>query len=77
MSLEELKTALRLDNQTIAGWVRELRNPDGEAVDRTNVYHALRTGTPKWLLAEINDKIRDSRSKYPEYYRDLNGKTDK
>ncbi|MDZ7657996.1 hypothetical protein [Fodinibius sp.] len=71
ITLEELKTALRLDNKTITDWVRGLRNPKGETIDRTNVYHALQTGTPKWLLKEINDKIRSSHRKYPTYYKDL------
>lgn len=67
-TLSDLKTALRLDGLSVAEWARPLRNPEGQPVDRSNIYHAINNGSPQWLLDEIHHKIQHSRRKFPEYW---------
>lgn len=69
VSLNDLKKALRLEGfDSIKEWAQQLRNPDGEVVDRTNVYKALSNGSPQWMLDEIRMIVSQSRNNYPEFW---------
>ncbi|GEM_PF-3257227 len=69
VSLDDLKKALRLEGvDSIAEWVRTLTNPQGNRVDRTNVYKAIQSGSPQWLVDEIHSVIQRSRDKHPNFW---------
>lgn len=69
ISLDELKTALRLDGKTVTSWAEGLRNPQGLKVDRTNIYKAIKHNSPDWLMVEIESEIRDSKRRHSEYWK--------
>lgn len=68
VTLNDLKTALRLDGTNITQWAKTLRNPEDQPVDRTNVYKAINHSSPQWLVDEIIQKVRQSRKDYPDYW---------
>lgn len=69
VSLNDLKKALRLEGfDSIKEWAKQLRNPEGQTVDRTNVYKALDNGSPQWLLDEIRNIVSQSRHNHPQFW---------
>lgn len=72
VSLDELKTSIKLEDgvDSITEWAKQLRNPDNEQIDRTNVYKALENGSPSWLYDIIEKKVKTSRKRNPDFWRE-------